>query len=59
MQNFSVINVLSAKPEKEKKNRIDPVTLNRAALIWDFFKSFAAASQQVFINCDHTDIKIK
>ena len=58
MQNFSVINVISAKPEKEK-NRIDPVTLNRAALNWDFFKSFAAAIQQVFINCDHTDIKIK
>ena len=59
MQNFSLINVLSAKPKKEKKNRINTVTLNRGALIWDFFKSFAAASQQVFINCDHTEIKIK
>ena len=36
-------------PKKKKKNRIDPVTLNRGAPIWDSFNSFEAASQQVFI----------
>lgn len=59
MQNFSVINVLSAKPEKEKKKQNRPSNTEQGRSNLGFFQKFAAASQQVFINCDHTDIKIK
>ena len=46
-------------PKKKKKKQNRPSNTEQGRSNLGFFQKFAAASQQVFINCDHTDIKIK